>query len=159
MSKEVSKEMFSKHNTFRKLKKPEKGSRRYMLHKQAKKTLHIGNPKVAVKLPHGEDLNEWMAANSTLFLAFPLPWTPRPPPAPVLMLFAAIDFYNQISVIYGTVSDFCTDRKCPKMNAGPKSAVGFPYPLPLPSGSSTCGPTASKSRAQSLSRRLNTLTI
>lgn len=56
--------MFSKTNTFKKLKKPDKGTRRYALHKQAKKTMGLGNPKIAVKLPEGEDVNEWLAANS-----------------------------------------------------------------------------------------------
>lgn len=37
----------------------------------------------AVKLPPGEDLNEWHAVN-------------------------IVDFYNAISILYGTLESFCT---------------------------------------------------
>lgn len=37
----------------------------------------------AVKLPPGEELNEWMAVNT-------------------------VDFYNAISLMYSTLEDFCT---------------------------------------------------
>ncbi|RYG52048.1 hypothetical protein EON66_10145 [archaeon] len=33
---------------------------------------------------------------------------------------AAVDFYNEVSLLYGTVSDFCTAETCPTMSAGPK---------------------------------------
>lgn len=48
----------------------------------------------AVVLPQGEDLNEWLAVNT-------------------------VDFFNEISLLYGTISDFCTRQTCPQMNAGP----------------------------------------
>jgi len=53
------------------------------------------NYKQAVALPTGENLEEWIAVNT-------------------------IDFFNQISVLYGTISEKCTQSTCPMMNAGPK---------------------------------------
>lgn len=49
----------------------------------------------AVKLPPGEDLHEWLAVNT-------------------------VDFYNAISILYGTLEDYCTDRTCEQMSAGAK---------------------------------------
>lgn len=34
--------------------------------------------------------------------------------------FAAVDFFNQINMLYGTITDFCTEESCPVMSAGPK---------------------------------------
>jgi MOB kinase activator 1 len=48
----------------------------------------------AVRLPHEEDECEWLAMNT-------------------------VDFYNDINMIYDSVSTFCTDETCPVMNAGP----------------------------------------
>jgi len=53
------------------------------------------NYKQAVALPIGENLDEWLAVNT-------------------------IDFFNQISVLYGTVSEKCTHSTCPIMSAGPR---------------------------------------
>jgi len=46
-------------------------------------------------LPHGMDRNVWLAKNT-------------------------IDFYNDIAQLYGLIKEFCTDKSCPVMNAGPK---------------------------------------
>lgn len=51
--------------------------------------------RAAVKLPNGHDRNEWLAINT-------------------------VDFYNQLNLIYGSITDLCTDESCPKMNAGSK---------------------------------------
>lgn len=32
----------------------------------------------------------------------------------------AVDFFNQINMLYGTVTEFCTEESCPIMSAGPK---------------------------------------
>jgi len=58
-------------------------------------TLGSGNMLVAVELPCGEDLNEWLAVNT-------------------------IEFYNEISLLYGIILEFCTQEDCPIMSAGPK---------------------------------------
>ena len=51
------------------------------------------NLKQAVRLPEGEDLNEWLALNVS-------------------------EFYNQLSMLYATITEFCTPEKCPIMCAG-----------------------------------------
>ena len=58
-------------------------------------TLGSGNMSLAVELPNGEELNEWLAVNT-------------------------IEFYNEISILYGTLMEFCTSENCPIMSAGPK---------------------------------------
>lgn len=34
--------------------------------------------------------------------------------------FSAVDFFNQINMLYGTITEFCTEESCPIMSAGPK---------------------------------------
>lgn len=63
-------------------------------------TLGSGNMLLAVELPNGEDLNEWLAVNT-------------------------IEFYNEISILYGTLVEFCTPDQCPNMSAGPKYYFKF----------------------------------
>ena len=31
-----------------------------------------------------------------------------------------MDFFNQINMLYGTITEFCTPQECPIMSAGPK---------------------------------------
>ncbi|XP_003383130.1 PREDICTED: MOB kinase activator 1A-like [Amphimedon queenslandica] len=71
------------------------GSAGHDLLKHAAQTLGSGNIKEAVKLPDGEDLNEWIAVNT-------------------------VDFFNQINMLYGTITEKCTSESCPVMSAGPK---------------------------------------
>ena len=47
----------------------------------------------AVKLPKGEDVNEWLAVNT-------------------------VDFFNELSMLYGTISEYCSKASCPVMQAG-----------------------------------------
>ncbi|CAK4084383.1 unnamed protein product [Aphanomyces euteiches] len=84
-----------RNKTFRPKKSYSKGTKRYDLHKRAKATLGGGDMRAAVKLPENEDLNEWLAVNT-------------------------VDFFNEISIVYGTVVEFCTNESCPVMSAGPK---------------------------------------
>lgn len=58
-------------------------------------TLGQGKVREAVRLPEGEDLNEWLAVNT-------------------------VDFYNAISVLYSTLDEYCIASSCPIMSAGPK---------------------------------------
>lgn len=46
----------------------------------------------AVKLPKDEDLNEWLAVH-------------------------IVDFYNQINMLYGSITEFCSPKTCPRMIA------------------------------------------
>ncbi len=48
---------------------------------------------MAVQIPKGESLNEWLAVN-------------------------VIEFYNEINLIYGCLSEYCTKEKCSTMSAG-----------------------------------------
>jgi len=87
--------MFKKNNkTFKPLKKI-KDSKKSKLSEYAKLTLGSGHMRSAVMLPKGEDENEWMAVNT-------------------------VDFFNEISLLYGTITEFCTGETCPEMNAGPR---------------------------------------
>jgi len=47
----------------------------------------------SVKLPPGEDLNEWIAMNT-------------------------IELYNTMNLCYGIIGEFCTESSCPQMTAG-----------------------------------------
>lgn len=46
----------------------------------------------AVKLPQDEDVNEWLAIH-------------------------VVDFYNQINMLYGAITEFCSPKTCPRMIA------------------------------------------
>jgi len=35
-------------------------------------------------------------------------------------VMAAVDFFNQVNILYGTLMEFCTPATCPTMSAGPK---------------------------------------
>lgn len=37
-----------------------------------------------------------------------------------LFFFSAVDFFNQINMLYGTITEFCSAESCPVMSAGPK---------------------------------------
>jgi MOB kinase activator 1 len=82
--------------SFKPLKKIEKGTKGYGLKQIAQMTLGSGDMHLAVELPTGEDLNEWLAVNT-------------------------IEFYNEINMLYGMLMEFCTAESCPIMSAGPKS--------------------------------------
>ncbi|KFV09150.1 MOB kinase activator 1A, partial [Tauraco erythrolophus] len=81
--------------TFKPKKNIPEGSHQYELLKHAEATLGSGNLRQAVMLPEGEDLNEWIAVNT-------------------------VDFFNQINMLYGTITEFCTEVSCPVMSAGPR---------------------------------------
>jgi MOB kinase activator 1 len=81
---------------FQPIKRVPEGTHAHDLLKYASATLGSGaDLRVAVQLPDGEDLNEWVAVH-------------------------IVDFFNQISMLYGTITEFCTPQRCPIMSAGPK---------------------------------------
>lgn len=83
-------------HTFRAKKRFTQGTIRYSLHKQAQASLHSGiNLRQVVKLPEGENLNDWIAVH-------------------------VVDFFNRINLIYGTVSEYCNETTCPTMSGGPR---------------------------------------
>ncbi|KAM7507348.1 hypothetical protein LguiA_017801 [Lonicera macranthoides] len=81
--------------TFRPKKSAPSGSKGAQLRKHIDATLGSGNLREAVRLPPGEDINEWLAVNT-------------------------VDFFNQVNLLYGTLTEFCTAENCPTMTAGPK---------------------------------------
>ncbi|RVX69713.1 putative maintenance of ploidy protein mob1 [Exophiala mesophila] len=90
-----------------------KGSTSYQLRQFAEATLGSGSLRKAVKLPEGEDLNEWLAVN-------------------------VVDFYNQINLLYGSITEFCSPSTCPEMKATDEfeylwqdPAGGFPKPTKM----------------------------
>ena len=80
---------------FKNLVNIEKSSRVYGLKEIASDTLRIGDLGVAVELPKGENLNEWLAVNT-------------------------IEFFNEISLLFGCLTEYCTKKTCPTMSAGSK---------------------------------------
>ena len=95
------------------------GSHQHDMMKHAAATLGSGNLKLAVQLPEGEDLNEWIAVNSEHLLILPS-LTPLFLPPLSLYSVTAVDFFNQINMLYGTITEHCTTESCPVMSAGPK---------------------------------------
>jgi len=85
----------ARNKTFKPLKNHPKNGKRHKLSEYAKATLGSGNMRSAVVLPKGEDLNEWLAVNT-------------------------VDFFNEISLLYGTITEFCTPSTCSVMSAGPQ---------------------------------------
>lgn len=68
------------------------GNTSYQLRQYAEATLGGGSLRKVVKLPEGEDENEWLAVNM-------------------------VDFYNQINLLYGAITEFCSPQSCPEMKA------------------------------------------
>jgi hypothetical protein len=58
------------NKTFKPKKNIPEGTHQYDLMKQAAATLGSGNLRLAVMLPEGEDLNEWVAVNSIAIFIF-----------------------------------------------------------------------------------------
>jgi len=87
--------LLHRNKTFKPVKSHPKNGKRHKLSEYAKATLGSGNMRSAVVLPKGEDLNEWLAVNT-------------------------VDFFNEISLLYGTITEFCTPSTCVVMSAGPK---------------------------------------
>ncbi|CAE6429817.1 unnamed protein product [Rhizoctonia solani] len=85
----------AKTRTFKPRKDVPEGTKQYQLRKYAEATLGSGNLRLAVVLPDGEDLNEWLAVHT-------------------------VDFFNHLNMLYGTVTEFCTPQQCPIMSAGPR---------------------------------------
>ncbi|WEW57170.1 Mitotic exit network component [Emydomyces testavorans] len=89
-----------------------KGTTNYQLRQFAEATLGSGSLRKAVKLPEGEDLNEWLAVNRMICFLRKLET------ATSLTNFATVvDFYNQINLLYGAITEFCSPQTCPEMKA------------------------------------------
>jgi MOB kinase activator 1 len=116
-------------NTFKPKKTVQEGSKASQLKRYASAVLGSGNLKQAVLLPEGEDLNEWLAVNSP----------PHLPPPPLYtdadVGCIAVDFFNQVNMLYSTVTEFCSPTACPTMSAGQRYEYLWADPLPSTSTS------------------------
>ena len=65
-----------------------------------------GNLRLAVKLPEGEDLNEWLAVHGESKYSG-LSFSPSMRSLSLL----AVDFFNHLNMLYGTVTEFCTPQE------------------------------------------------
>eukprot|EP01119_Soliformovum_irregulare_P022811 TRINITY_DN786_c0_g1_i3.p1 TRINITY_DN786_c0_g1~~TRINITY_DN786_c0_g1_i3.p1 ORF type:complete len:233 (+),score=58.91 TRINITY_DN786_c0_g1_i3:201-899(+) len=75
-------------------KKNAKGSTRHTLKQSMRHTLGSGvSMREAVRLPNGENRNEWLAMNT-------------------------IEMANNTQLVFGFISDFCNEKSCPAMTAG-----------------------------------------
>eukprot|EP00890_Picochlorum_soloecismus_P006369 jgi/Picsp_1/6733/NSC_04074-R1_cytokinesis-related protein len=82
--------------TVRSVKNVPVGAKGLTLKKHIEQTLGSGTVEQAVKLPKGEDANEWIAVNTVFF-------------------------FNAISVLYNVLDGtLCNDEHCPIMSAGPQ---------------------------------------
>lgn len=107
--------------TFKPKKHVPEGTKQYDLMQHAVATLGSGNLRLAVQLPEGEDRNEWIAVNSKLLLwNFLKKACDRYLSGGICVCLLVVDFFNQINMLYGTLTEFCTTERCPVMNAGAK---------------------------------------
>lgn len=88
--------------------KSNRGTSSWQLKQYAEATLGSGSLRKAVKLPEGEDKDEWLAVNSKDTDTFTMPR---------LIFIAVVDFYNQINLLYGSITEFCSPQSCPEMKA------------------------------------------
>ena len=66
--------------------------------------------RLAVQLPEGEDTNEWLAVHSQLSaLSSPGEWINSGS-------FIAVDFFNHLNMLYGTITEFCTPEEVRNVN-------------------------------------------
>lgn len=76
-------------------KKHAYGTRTWNLHRHIKDSMANGlDLAECIRLPDGYQLEEWVAVH-------------------------VIDFFNELSLLFGTISEFCTAESCPQMTAGP----------------------------------------
>lgn len=92
--------VFDRKKTFKEKKGYRQGTKRHNLHNTVKASMKatlggMGDMKMTVQLPDGEDINEWFAVNT-------------------------VHFFNAASMVYGTCTEICTNESCPVMSAGPK---------------------------------------
>ena len=64
------------------------------------------------KLPPQSDICEWLATNSE-YRCIPIDWVTHE-----IIVFVALQFFNQINTQYEVVSELCTATTCPTMSAG-----------------------------------------
>jgi len=106
---------WERNKTFKEVKVPPTNKQQSLqrtIKATMKATLGGGELKHTVKLPPGEDQNEWIAVNT-------------------------VHFYNAANMIYGTCVEFCTEQSCPTMSAGKneylwKDGIQYKRPTRVP---------------------------
>jgi hypothetical protein len=93
-----------------------KGTTSYQLRQYAEATLGGGSLRKIVKLPEGEDENEWLAVNSEFLSQFLAGFGLTQP--------LVVDFYNHINLLYGSITEFCSPQSCPEMKATDEYVYG-----------------------------------
>jgi MOB kinase activator 1 len=104
--------MFSSNPRTRAPFKPQKSNRgtsSWQLKQYAEATLGSGSLRKAVKLPEGEDKDEWLAVNGEAQQENTYGFAN--------LNCAVVDFYNQINLLYGSITEFCSPQSCPEMKA------------------------------------------
>ncbi len=91
-----------------------KGTSSYQLRQFAEATLGNGSLRKAVKLPEGEDLSEWLAVNGESGNSSCIVFSKS---SQTHSHFVVVDFYNQINLLYGSITEFCSPQSCPEMKA------------------------------------------
>lgn len=108
------------------------GTNSYQLKQFAEATLGGNSLRKVVQLPEGEDRDEWLAVNSTDLSPNMLAMIWR------ANLRTVVDFYNQINLLYGAITEFCSPQSCPQMKATDEfeylwhDPPNFPKPTHLP---------------------------
>ncbi|RLN58805.1 hypothetical protein BBJ28_00004415 [Nothophytophthora sp. Chile5] len=107
--------LFNRNKTFRPQKSHSQGTKRYDLHKRAQATLGKYVGSICMPMASGTVLTLVLFHSKFARLnALPACFLRK------LVLGAAVDFFNEISIVYGTILEFCTSKSCPEMRAGPK---------------------------------------
>lgn len=116
-----------------------KGTNSWQLKQFAEATLGSGSLRKVVQLPEGEDRDEWLAVNGTS-----LPHTYHcsliyaSQANTHLRVSTVVDFYNQINLLYGAITEFCSPSTCPEMKATDEfeylwhDPPAYPKPTRLP---------------------------
>lgn len=98
------------------------GAASYQLRQYAEVTLGGGSLRKVVKLPEGEDENEWLAVNSEYHRILVH--------KSLILTITVVDFYNQINLLYGAITEFCSPQSCPEMKATDEYEINAYYGRP-----------------------------
>lgn len=82
-----------RNKTFRPPKDYKKGTTRYNLMQFAKSLVRSGDLHKAVRLPPEVELNHWLSVHT-------------------------VDLYNITNVLYGSITEYCSEQSCPVMSSG-----------------------------------------
>ncbi|CCW61074.1 unnamed protein product [Phytomonas sp. EM1] len=122
--------LFETEKTYRPKKKHKEGTQRYNLHKYAKTLVRSGDLAKSVQLPPGADIHHWLSAQT-------------------------IDFYNITNVLYGSLTEFCTQTTCPIMSSGPRFEYMWRDPPEYPKATKVSAPKYVRLLMEWIERQIN----